>query len=132
RHAGIEGDRGAFFYAEAGKIAHEDMKDAETAQRHFEKALSLDAEMLSALRGLAMVHEGRGNWTQSVEFALRAEGVSSSRGDRVELLWDAAQMVDLKLADPARALELYERILKLDPDHVDAGTRVADQLVSAK
>jgi tetratricopeptide (TPR) repeat protein len=132
RHAGIEGDRGAFFFAQAGKIAYEGMSDLEVAQRHYEKALSLDAELLDALKGLGSVHADRGNWEKAVEHQLRAEGVSGSRNERVELLWNTAQLVDLKLNDPNRALELYERVLKLDPDHVEAGQRVADQLVAAK
>jgi tetratricopeptide (TPR) repeat protein len=132
RHAGIEGDRGAFFLAEAGKIAHAEMKDPEVAQRHFEKALSLDSESLTALKGLGEVHEGRGNWEKAVEHQLRAEAVSGSRNERVELLWSAAQLIDLKVGDPGRALELYERVLKLDPDHVESGQRVADQLVASK
>ncbi len=132
RHAAIEGDRGAFFYAEAGQIAHDKLADAEVAQRHFEKALSLDAEHLIALKGLGAVHESRGNWTQAVEHMLRAEGLSGSRNERTELLWKAAQVLDTKLQDPSRALEIYERVLKLDPDHVEAGQRVADQLVAAK
>ncbi|HEU0034569.1 MAG TPA: SIR2 family protein [Kofleriaceae bacterium] len=132
RHASLEGDKGAALYAEAGRIAHEHVKDAEVAQRHYEKALALDAELLAALKGLAGVHEGRGNWERAVEHSLRAEGLSGSRSERIELLWNAAQLVDGKLADRERALDLYQRVLKLDPDHVQAGERVADQLVTAK
>ena len=132
RHAGIEGDRGAFFYARAGAIALESMSDLEVAQRHFEKALTLDAEMFAALKGLGEVHEARGNWEKAVEHMLRAEAVSDSRNERVALLWQAAQLIDLKVGDPSRALELYERVLKLDPDHVESGQRVVDQLVTAK
>ena len=47
-------------------------------------------------------------------------------------MWDAAQLVDAKLDDPARALELYERVLKLDPDHVEAGAEGRRPLVAAK
>jgi tetratricopeptide (TPR) repeat protein len=132
RHAEKEGDRGAFFFAEAGTVALEKLGDAENAQRYFDRALALDAELLSALKGLSQVHESRGNWTQAVELALRAEAASGNRLERVELLWHAAQLVDLKLEDPETALDLYGRVLKLDPDHVDAGQRVADQLVAAK
>ena len=132
RHAGIEGDRGAALLAQAGKIAMDSLSDLEAAQRHFEKSLSLDSELFAALKGLGDVHEARGNWEKAVEHMLRAEGVSSSRNERTALLWQAAQLIDLKVGDPARALELYERVLKLDPDHVDAGQRVVDQLVTAK
>jgi tetratricopeptide (TPR) repeat protein len=132
KHAALEGDKGAALYAEAGRIAFENLMDPEAAQRHLEKALSLDNENLAALKALGQLHEKRGNWTQAVEMLLRAEAASGSRTERVGLLWDAAQLTDQRLEDPTRALELYERVLKLDPDHVDAGQRVADRLVASK
>lgn len=131
RHAVIELD-GAPLYAEAGRIAAEHMGDLELAQRHYDKALSNNAEHFATLRGLAAVHEKRANWGQAVELMLRAEANSSNRADRVDLLWRAGQIVETKLEDGDRAIELYERVLKLDPDHVEAGQRVADQLVAAK
>ena len=131
RHAAVEVD-GSSLYAEAGRLAAEHLNDLELAQRHYDKALSNNAEHFATLKGLAAVHEQRANWGQAVELMLRAEGVSGSRTDRVDLLWRAAQLVAQKLEDAARALELYERVLKLDPDHVEAGQRVADQLVAAK
>jgi tetratricopeptide (TPR) repeat protein len=131
RHAALEGDRGAYFYGEAGQLAFERLADAETAQRHFEKSLALDAEHLVSLKGLSRVHEARGNWTQAVELALRAEAASGNRIERVDLLWRAAQLAEQKLEDPSRAIELYERVLKLDPDHVQAGEHVAAHLTGA-
>jgi len=131
RHGAIEVD-GSSLYAEAGRIAAEHLGDLELAQRHYDKALSNNAEHLATLKGLASVHGKRANWGQAVELSLRAEGLSGNRIERVELLWNAAEMTETKLGDAPRALELYERVLKLDPDHVAAGTKVADQLVAAK
>jgi golgin subfamily B member 1 len=131
RHAAIEVD-GSALYAEAGRLAAGELGDLELAQRHYDKALSNNAEHFGTLRGLADVHERRGRWGQAVELMLRAEGVSGNRHERVELLWRAGQLAEQKLEDPARALELYERVLKLDPDHVEAGQRVAERLVAAK
>lgn len=132
RHAALEGDKGAALYAEAGKLAQEKLKDQEVAARHFEKALGLETENLTALKGMAAVHEDKGNWEKAVEMWLRAEAASPSRQERVEILWKAAQLGDQRLDDPQRALDLYERVLKLDPDHVDAGQRVADRMIAAK
>ncbi len=132
KHAALEGDKGASLYAEAGKIAFEQLLDPEVAQRHYDKALGIDAEHFDALKGLAAVHEQRANIGQAVELLLRAEAASGNRIERVGLLWKAGQLAEQKLNDAARALELYERVLKLEPDHVDAGQRVADQLVAAK
>jgi tetratricopeptide (TPR) repeat protein len=133
RHAAVEADaKGAALLAEAGQLAFEKLGDPEVAARHFERAISLDAENFAALKGFAQVQASRGNWTQAVEQMLRAEAASGNRMERIELLWSAAQMVEQKLADKPRALELYERVLKLDPDHVHAGQALADQLVTAK
>ncbi len=134
RHATLEAEsaKAAQLWAEAGRVAVEHLDDAELAQRHLDKALSLDAENLAALKGLGALHERRGNWEQAVDMMLRAEAASASRNERIAMLWQAAQIVDQRLEDPARGIELYERLLKLDPDHVDAGERVADRLVAAK
>ena len=132
RHAALEGDKGAHLWAEAGRVAAEHAADAEVAQRHFEKAITLDAENLAALKGLGNLHEKRTNWEKAVEMLLRAEAASGSRNERIALLWQSGQIVEHHLNDPTRALELFERLLKLDPDHVDAGQRVAERFVAAK
>ncbi len=132
RRAALDGDKAAPIFAEAGKLAADHVKDLEVAQRHFEKALALDPENIVALKGLGSVHATRGNWGTAVELMLRGDAASGSRNERLALLWEAAQIVDSKLEDPSRALELYQRVLKLDPDHVDAGRRVAERLVAAK
>ncbi|HUS33429.1 MAG TPA: tetratricopeptide repeat protein, partial [Kofleriaceae bacterium] len=132
RHAATEGDKGAALYAEAGRIAFEHLADPDAAQKHLEKAVALDAESFEALKTLGRLHGKRGNWEQAVEMMLRADAAGPTRIERVALLWEAAQIADGKLQDPTRALELYERVLKLDPDHVEAGQRVADRLVAAK
>jgi tetratricopeptide (TPR) repeat protein len=132
KQAAATGDKGAAHYAEAGRIAFEHLMDPELAQRHLEKALALDPEQLSALKTLGALHHKRGNWEKAVELMVRAEGTAASRGERIQLLWEASQIVDAKLNDPTRALELFERVLKLDPDHVQAGERVADRLINAK
>jgi tetratricopeptide (TPR) repeat protein len=132
RHAALEGDKGAALYAEAGQLAADKLGDAEVAQRHLDKALGLDAENLIALTGLAKLHQGRAAWGSALELLLRAAQVATTRQARVGHLWEAGQLAEQRLEDPARAQELYERLLKLEPDHVEAGQRVADHLVNAK
>lgn len=132
KHAALEGDKGAPLFAEAGRIAHEQLSDFEVAQRHYDKALAIDAENLAALKGLSAVHEARANIGQAVELLMRAEAVSGNRVERVEMLWHAGELAETRLNDAIRALELFERVLKLDPDHVQAGQKVADQLIAAK
>jgi len=132
RHAALEGDKGAALYAEAGRIALENVNDPDAAQKHLDKAISLDNENLGALKTLGALHHKRGNHAQAVEMLMRAEGASGSRNERIALLWQAASITEQELEDPGKALDLFERVLKLDPDHVDAGQKVADRLVASK
>jgi tetratricopeptide (TPR) repeat protein len=131
RHAALDGDKGAPLWAEAGRLALAHAGDAELAEKHLTRGLSLDAEHLPALRTLAAVHEARGNWNSAVDFLGRAEAVAPTRRERIELLWKAGELTAGKLDDDARAVGLFERVLKLDPDHVEAGERIADRLVEA-
>jgi tetratricopeptide (TPR) repeat protein len=134
KHGNLDGvdHQRAMLFAEAGRIAFENLMDPELAQRHLDKAIALDPESLPALKSLAQLHEKRSNWTQAVEMLLRAEAASASRQERIGLLWEAAQITETRVEDPAQALELYERVLKLDPDHVDAGHKVSARMVEAK
>lgn len=131
RHAELEGNRGAPLLAEAGALALQ-QGDIDGALRHLDRALALDADHLVALRALAELHEKKGSWSSAVEHLMRAEAVAPQRSERIELLDRAAALTEQKLEDPAKALGLLERILKLDPDHVAAGERVADRLVAAQ
>ncbi|MCA9675893.1 MAG: tetratricopeptide repeat protein [Kofleriaceae bacterium] len=130
RHADLEGNRGAALWAEAGRFAYEHLDDAELAERHLEKALAIEPGHLVALRTAARLHQSRSAWAKAVDCLLRAEEASSSRIERVEILGEAAELVETRLEDGPRALELREKILKLDPDHVEAGEQVADRLVA--
>jgi tetratricopeptide (TPR) repeat protein len=132
RHAELEGNRGAALWAEAGGLALSEQGDAEAAGRYLDKALALDGEHLGALRSMATLSEDKGAWQSALEHTLRAEAVAPQRSDRIELLARAAEIAEQRLEDPARALGLLERVLKLDPDHVAAGEKVADRLVSAE
>ncbi|HEY3806888.1 MAG TPA: SIR2 family protein [Kofleriaceae bacterium] len=128
--ATVEPEKAAALYADAGALAADKLGDLETALRYLEKAIGLEPENFTALSALARVHVGRASWAAAVEMLLRAEAASSLRSERVALLWEAAQLAETKLEDDAKALELYERVLKLDPDHADAGERVATRLVA--
>ncbi|HTJ46947.1 MAG TPA: SIR2 family protein [Kofleriaceae bacterium] len=132
RHAQQEGNRAAPLWADAGRLALEQLHDAELAERHLEKALALDATHLGALRAMAELHRERASWGNAVEFLLRAEQASASRLERVGFLTEAAELAESKLDDAPRALELLERVLRLDPDHEEAGQKVADRMINAR
>jgi tetratricopeptide (TPR) repeat protein len=129
RRAALE-PAGAPAYAEAGRLAAEELGDGERAERCYELALASGGDRRAALRGLAAVHERRGSWARAVELLLLAEAAAPSRDERAALAWRAALIAEEHLGDATRSLELAERVLRLDPDHVGAGQRVADRLAA--
>lgn len=132
RHAELEGTRGAGLWAEAGDLALTEDGDAEAAERYLDKALAIEPEHARALLTLAALHEKRSAWSSAVDDLLRAEAVAPQRGERIEMLTRAAEIVEQKLEDTPRAITLLERVLKLDPDNVPAGEKVAARLVAAE
>src|SRR5262249_2859430 len=128
KHAELEGNRGAHLWAEAGELALDQDGDAEAAERYLDRSLAIDPDHLKALVTLAALHEKKSGWSSAVDDLLRAEAVAPQRGERIELLAGAAEIVEARLEDVPRALNLLERVLKLDPDNVTAGEKVSDRL----
>jgi cysteine-rich repeat protein len=118
--------------AEAGALALTELGDREAAERYLDKALGLDGDHLGALRTLADLStrpRARGR-ARSTTPARRGRGPAARRSHRAVV----AGRRDLRAAPrgSGRALGLLERVLKLDPDHVGAGEKVADRLVAAE
>ncbi|HVV88089.1 MAG TPA: tetratricopeptide repeat protein [Kofleriaceae bacterium] len=132
RHAKLEGNRGAHLWAEAGDLALTKDDDADAAARYLDQALAIDPDHLAALRTQGALHEQKGAWASAIDDLLRAEALAGQRGERIELLVRAAELAEQRLEDPGRALGLLERVLRLDPDHVAAGQKVADRLIAAE
>ena len=132
RHAKLEGNRGAHLWAEAGDLALTKDDDATAAEDYLDKALAIDGEHLGALRTQAALHEQKGSWASAIDDLLRAEALAGQRSDRIDLLARAADLAEHRLEDPSRALGLLERVLRLDPDNVAAGHKVADRLVATE
>ena len=132
RHAGLDAGARASLLAEAGRIALDALGDAELAERHLEEALRTDPEHADALRTLAQVHLGRGSAQLGLDVLLRAEAAQTARQARLDLLVQAAELAAGPLDDDERAQELWQRVLRVDPDHVPAGRVVAEHLVAAQ
>lgn len=132
RHAELDGNRGAPLWAEAGALTAEHLEESEQAERFLEKSLSLDPTHLPAMLSLASLHKSRSSWANAVKYLAMAEEHSSNRLERVQLLSEAADICEEQLERPERGLEMLMRVLKLDPEHVEAGLRVSERLVAAE
>lgn len=132
RHAELEGNRAAPLWHRAGVMAFENLGDPATGEQHLEKALALDPGHLPSLQALARLHESREAWGSAIDYLERAEQHTSNRLERVELLVHAADLAADRLEDDDRSTELLLRVLKLDPDNEEAGTRVVERLIETR
>ncbi len=130
QHAKLEGERGADLWVEAGEVAAE-LGDADVAQRHLERALSLDVRHQRALLALARLHQEGGQWANAASRLVEAAECTANRRDKIDLLLEAAGVYDERLDQEDRALGVWLKVLELDPEHVVAGRSAADRLCAA-
>ncbi|HEU5055196.1 MAG TPA: tetratricopeptide repeat protein, partial [Kofleriaceae bacterium] len=130
QHARLEGERGADLWVEAGEVAAE-LGDADVAQRHLERALSLDARHHRALLALARVHQESGQWANAASRLAEAAEATANRREKIDLLLEAAGVYDERLDQADRALAVWLKVLELDPEHEVAGRAAAERLCAA-
>lgn len=130
RRAALEGNGGAEYWSQAATLAAEQLEDADSAERWYEKALELHANFLPAMLGLARLFKANKAWANAVTRLSAAEKFSQNRLERIALLAEAADICEAHLDDPDQAFAFLMRILELDPEHVEAGERVAERLVA--
>ncbi|HEY8146696.1 MAG TPA: SIR2 family protein [Kofleriaceae bacterium] len=130
QHARLEGDRGADLWVEAGEVAAE-LGDADVAQRHLERALSLDLRHQQALLALARLHQEGGQWANAASRLVEAAECTANRREKIDLLLEAAGVYDERLDQGERALGVWLKVLELDPEHEVAGRSAAERLCAA-
>jgi golgin subfamily B member 1 len=111
---------------QAGKIAVERLQDTETAEARFMKALELDSGHVPSLNGLIDINRGRGDYLRAAKLMAEAVERTPNRLEKDRLLYEAGCLHQDQLEDEAKAEALFARALASDPEHVQAGMRLAD------
>jgi len=130
RRAALEGEGGAEYWSQAAALAAEHLDNPESAEQWFEKALAMHENYLPAMLGLARLFKANKSWANAVARLSAAEKFSQNRLERIALLAEAADISEMHLDNPEQAFAFMKRVLELDPEHVEAGERVADRLVA--
>ncbi len=125
--------------AEAADLWHESallhahrLGDESAAEARLARALEVNPAHVPSLVALVELARRRGEHARAVAWMLDAERASGSRLERVGLLHEAALLCEEKLGQEAQAVELWQRVLQLDPEHVEAGRRLAERTVAAR
>ncbi|HUL60389.1 MAG TPA: tetratricopeptide repeat protein [Anaeromyxobacteraceae bacterium] len=90
------------------------------AARTCRAALALVPAHRGALAALGRASARAGDWQGVVDAFLGESEATRDRAERAQKLYKAAEALDERLAQPARAVERLTEALALDPDHVPA------------
>jgi Tfp pilus assembly protein PilF len=111
----------------AGELAAARLDDKKGAEERFARVLEIDPAHVPSLVALAELHRKDGALLRAAKLLVEAVAHSANRLEKTRLTFEAAALHDT-LDDDDAAAELYLATLALDPEHLDAATRVADIL----
>lgn len=108
-----------------GRILWQEFGDDQRAEVHFLHACAMSGSHPPSVRALVRIYRDRGDWEAAAEILMRSEARTVSRSLRMELLLEAAAIHRDHLSR-ARAAELLETLLSIDPDYVPAVEALAE------
>ena len=116
---------------QAGEIYAEKLGDAKAAEARFVRALEVDPTHVPAMTALVEIYRKNGEFLKAAKLLVEAVPHTPNRLERTRLLVEAGEIYD-GLDDKRKATELYLDALAVDPEHVEAGERVAELLWKAE
>lgn len=116
---------------QAGVIYAEKLGDAKSAESRFVRALEIDPTHVPAMTALVEIYRKNGDFLKAAKLLVEAVPHTPNRLERTRLLVEAGEIYD-GLDDQRKATELYLDALAVDPEHVEAGERVAGLLWKAE
>lgn len=115
----------------AGELYAEKLGDAKQAETRFVRALEIDPTHVPAMTALVEIYRKNGDFLKAAKLLVEAVPHTPNRLERTRLLVEAGEIYD-GLDDKRKATELYLDALAVDPEHVEAGERVAELLWKAE
>jgi tetratricopeptide (TPR) repeat protein len=93
---------------------------SEESQDRYRRALDLNATHPIAHQKVRMLLDSRNDYEGIVEIDLRRASRIEERGEKLEMLFEAAEILEDKIGNDGRAADVYDRILGLDPGSIAA------------
>ncbi|MBN1773213.1 MAG: tetratricopeptide repeat protein [Deltaproteobacteria bacterium] len=116
----------------AAQVLDQQVGDLEQACERYEMILK-DGDDQESLEAFARLHEMRQDWPALVDNVVRRAELAPEPEDKARLFTEAAQLLDERIGEPAKAALHLERILKeLKPDHRETLGRLVDTYVKAE
>jgi tetratricopeptide (TPR) repeat protein len=115
----------------AGELTAERLADAKKAEARFMRVLELDATHVPAMLALVEIYRKNGEFLKAAKLLVEAVPHTHNRLERTRMLVEAGEIYH-GLEDLKKATQLYLDALAVDPEHVEAGERVAELLWQAE
>ena len=118
-------------YHEAATLAADKIGDAKAAETRHARTLSADPLHVPSMLALVELYRKSGEFLRAAKLLVEAEQHTQNRLEKTRILVEAGEIYD-SLEDHHMAADLYLRALAVDPEHVEAGARVAEILWKAE
>lgn len=113
-------EQAAALIQKIGELYEQKLGDQNQAISSYREVLTLAPSHFPALRALARIYRNQGDWESLIEI-LRAEAANrTDPTERANAMFQAAAIWEDQLKKPENALEGYQEVLRLAPNHVTA------------
>ena len=104
-------------YKNKGILQEGQLEDNVGAIETYQQVLAINPDDPEALEALDRLYLGASEWTSLLEILERREAICTDDAERVEFKFRQAECDYRNLDDIARAIEVYNSVLELDPAH---------------
>lgn len=119
-------DRQVELFHRMGSLQYENMAKIDDAEVSFSKALELRDDHVEAMNSLAALYRERHDFGKAARMLRDAAEHTANELDKVKRLHQAGVTYLDDLDDEERALEVFEQLIEIDPEHVETGARLAE------
>jgi hypothetical protein len=114
-----------------GEILEQRLVQERAAIAAYREVLTLSPAHVGALQALARLYRVHGDWESLIE-VLRADAASRPRAERqAALLHEVAEIWETRLADPDRAVDVHQEVLRVAPGF-EGSLRALDRLLTER
>ncbi len=118
----IEAKKDALFQAAA--IEEDVLEQAEAAIAVYNRVLELDSDDLRAIDALIKRYLGLSRWVDLLGVYARKADLVADTDEKKRIYYQVGAVYERELGDVPRAIDTYQKILELDPDDLQALSRL--------
>ncbi len=109
---------------QAAAIEEDMLEQAEAAIAVYKKVLEIDSDDIHALDALIKRYLGLSNWTDLLGIYTKKADLVADPEEKKRIYYQVGAVYERELGDVPKAIDTYQKILELDPDDLQALSRL--------